>query len=249
MSLQPLPIQWTFDPAIVVGIILAGFAYVYFGRHLDEAGRPWFFWAGLGCFVVALVSPVDYVSDHYLLSVHMLQHILLTMVGPPLVLAGLPPAAGRALPRLLLNPWLTVTLFNVVLLAWHWPSLYNETLLNENLHILEHLMFMATAFLFWWPIVGPGRAGEGMSDLMKIGYLAFAGVPPTVLGMTMAIAPAALYTFYTSAPRLFGDVSVSLDQQLAGILMFGIGNLIYFVPISRIFMSMMEDPDTVPAGT
>jgi cytochrome c oxidase assembly factor CtaG len=110
-------------------------------------------------------------------------------------------------------------------------------------------MFMATAFLFWWPIVGPGRAGEGMSDLMKIGYLAFAGVPPTVLGMTMALAPTPLYSFYTTAPRLLGDVSVSLDQQLAGILMFGIGNLIYFVPISRIFMSMMEDPDTVPAGT
>src|SRR5258708_25465415 len=113
----------------------------------------------------------------------MVQHLLLAMVGAPLVLAGLPPAAGRALPRFLLNPWLTVTLFNVVLLAWHWPSLYNETLLNENLHILEHLMFMATAFLFWCPIVGPGRAGEAMSHLMKIVYRALSGRPPSVFGL------------------------------------------------------------------
>jgi cytochrome c oxidase assembly factor CtaG len=87
-----------------------------------------------------------------------------------------------------------------------------------------------------------------MSEVMKIGYLAFAGVPPTLLGMTMALAPNPLYGFYATAPRLFGDISVNLDQQLAGILMFGIGNLIYFVPISRIFMTMMEDPDRVPAG-
>src|SRR5258708_26320639 len=117
MNLQPLPIHWTFDASVVAGILLAGFAYTYFSRHLDEAGRPWFFWAGLACFIAALVSPIDYLSDHYLLSVHMLQHILLTMVGPPLVLAGLPPAAGPAPPTVLLHPVLTVTLFTLVLPA------------------------------------------------------------------------------------------------------------------------------------
>jgi putative membrane protein len=249
VNLQPLPLPFSFDPSIVIGIFLAAFAYLYFGRRLADRGRPWFFWAGLATFAVALVSPVDYASDHYLLSVHMLQHILLTMVAPPLLLAGLPPAAGRVLPRFLLNPWLTVTLFNVVLLGWHWPSLYQQTLLNPNIHVLEHLMFMGTAFLFWWPIVGPARSGEGMSEMMKIGYLAFAGVPPTLLGMTMALAPNPLYSFYVTSPRLFSDISVNLDQQLAGILMFGIGNLIYFVPISRIFMAMMEDPDRIPART
>jgi putative membrane protein len=249
LNVQPLPLPWTIDLSIIAGLILAGFAYTYFGRGLPEPGRPWFFWAGLAVFAVALVSPVDYAADHYLLSVHMLQHILLTMVGPPLVLAGLPSAARRALPRFLLNPWLTVTLFNVVLIGWHWPAFYDETLLNPNLHVLEHLMFMGTAVLFWWPIVGPAREGEGMSPLMKIGYLAFAGVPPTVVGMTMALAPSPLYSFYNSAPRLIDGVSAGLDQQIAGILMFGLGNLIYFVPISRIFLALMEDTDQLPAGT
>jgi putative membrane protein len=144
---------------------------------------------------------------------------------------------------------LTVTLFNIVLLSWHWPAFYDETLLNPNLHVLEHLMFMGAAVLFWWPIVGPARAGEGMSPLMKIGYLAFAGVPPTVVGMTMALAPSPLYSFYVAAPRLIDGVSAGLDQQIAGILMFGLGNLIYFVPSSRIFLGLMEDPDQLPEGT
>jgi putative membrane protein len=249
LNVQPLPLPWSFDLSIVAGVLLAGLAYTYFGRRLSDGGRPWFFWVGLVVFVVALISPVDYASDHYLLSVHMFQHILLTMVGPPLVLAGLPRAARRVLPSFLLNPWLTVTLFNVVLVGWHWPPLYQVTLLNPNLHVLEHLMFMGAAVLFWWPIVGPARAGEGMTPLMKIGYLAFAGVPPTVVGMTMALAPSPLYTFYNSSPRLIDGVSAGLDQQIAGILMFGLGNLIYFVPISRIFLALMDDPDQLPAGT
>jgi cytochrome c oxidase assembly factor CtaG len=248
VNLQPLPLPWTFDPSVIAGVILAGFAYAYFGRHVAVKGRPWLFWPGLACFVIALVTPLDYAADHYLLSAHMTQHILLTMVGPPLVLAGLPVAAGRVLPRFLLNPWLTVTVFNVVLIGWHWPAFYQETLLNENIHIIEHLMFMTTAFLFWWPIVGPAGKANPMSPLMKIGYLAIAGLPPTVVGMTLALAPVPLYAFYSTAPGLIGELSPVADQNLAGLLMFGLGNLIYFVPISRIFLRMMDDPERVPAG-
>ena len=176
----------------------------------------------------------------------MFQHILLTMVGPPLLLAGLPTSGGRYMPGFLVNPWAAVTVFNVTLVAWHLPTLYEATLYNEAVHILEHVMFMAAAFLFWWPVVGPGRFGAAMSPLMKIGYLAFAGVPPTVVGMTLAIA-GPLYQFYVDAPRLVGGISAALDQQLAGILMFGLGNLIYFVPISVLFFRIADEADIQPA--
>jgi putative membrane protein len=249
VHLQPVPLSWSFDPSILVGLLVAAGAYVYLVRSLrDDRGRPVLFWSGLACFAVALVSPLDSASDRYLLSAHMLQHILLTMVGPPLVLAGLPAAAGRRLPRFLLNPWLTVVTFNLVLISWHFPALYDATLRNPTLHILEHVMFMSTALLFWWPIVGPVREGE-VSPLMKIGYLAFAGVPPTVIGMILALAPAPLYDFYNLAPRLIGEVSAELDQQLAGILMFGLGNLIYFVPITVLFFRLADEPEGVPART
>jgi putative membrane protein len=247
VTFQPVPLGWTFDPLIVVGLVAAVAGFHYYRRgHPDDGGNSWLYHTGLVCFAVALVSPLDSAADRYLLSAHMIQHILITMVGPPLVLAGLPMGLGRRLPRFLLNPWLTVFLFNLVLIGWHFPALYDATLHNEALHILEHLMFMGTAFLFWWPIVGPVRMGE-MSPMMKIGYLAFAGVPPTVIGMTLAIAPAPLYEFYTLAPRLIGEVSAELDQQLAGVLMFGLGNLIYFVPISVIFFRIADEPEGLAA--
>jgi putative membrane protein len=132
------------------------------------------------------------------------------------------------------------------LIGWHFPTPYEATLHNPGLHIVEHLTFMATAFLFWWPIVGPVHEGR-VSPLMKIGYLAFAGVPPTVIGMILALAPTPLYQFYDLAPRLIGEVSAELDQQLAGILMFGLGNLIYFIPISVLFFRLADEPDGVPA--
>jgi cytochrome c oxidase assembly factor CtaG len=174
-----------------------------------------------------------------------LQHILITMVGPPLVLAGAPDVDW--LGRRRINPWLSVVVFNVMLMVWHLPTLYDATLREPNLHVLEHVLFIATAFLFWWPVVGPGSRGVArMSPLMKIGYLAFAGVPPTVVGFILALAPTPLYPFYGAAPRLLSDVSAALDQQLAGVLMFGLGNLIYFVPVSWLFFHL-EDREPATA--
>ncbi|HEV1998576.1 MAG TPA: cytochrome c oxidase assembly protein [Candidatus Dormibacteraeota bacterium] len=249
MGLQALPLPWNFDLVLLAGLATAAVAYLFLERQQDAPGRPRFFWLGLLCFFVALVTPVDYASDRYLLAAHMIQHILITMVGPPLVLAGLPLGTARYLPRFLGNPWLTVLLFNGVLLVWHIPALYQATLLNEDIHILEHLLLIGTAFLFWVPVVGPVAETRGQPPLMKIGYLALAGLPPTVIGMTLALAPFVIYPFYSVQPRLFADLSALVDQQLAGLLMFGLGNLIYFVPISVIFLRISEEPEAVQAGS
>ncbi|MEA2684211.1 MAG: putative rane protein [Chloroflexota bacterium] len=248
MGLQPLPLPWNLDPVLIAGLGVAAVAYLFINRDPAAPGRPWLFWLGYSAFFVALVTPLDAASDRYLLSAHMAQHILITMIGPPLVLAGLPVGVARYLPRFLGNPWLTVTLFNVVLMGWHIPALYQATLLNEDIHILEHLCFMATAFLFWVPVVGPVAETRGMSPLLKIGYLAYAGLPPTVVGMTMALLPIPLYPFYTAQPRLFADLGPVVDQQLAGLLMFGLGNLIYLVPISVIFLRMFDEPEAAAAA-
>ena len=252
MGLQPVPLPWNFNLVLLAGIAAAAAAYVLLRHREQDAGDPRLFWTGLACFLVALVSPVDAAADRYLLSAHMLQHILITMVGPPLVLAGLPSGLSRYLPRFLGNPWLTVTLFNAVLLVWHIPALYQATLLNEDVHILEHLLFMGTALIFWLPIVGPVARVRSMAPLMKIGYLAYAGIPPTVIGMTLGLAPFVMYPFYSAQPRLFAAVGALGDPQVAGMMMFGLGNLIYFVPISIIFLRLFDEPegdsDPVPQG-
>ena len=243
MGLVPLPLPWNLDLVQLGGFAVAAVAYLFLERDEEAPGKPRLFWLGYACFAVALISPLDAMSDRYLLSAHMIQHILITMVGPPLVLAGLPPGATRYMPRFLGNPWLTVTLFNVVLLVWHIPPLYQATLLNEDIHILEHLLFMSTAFLFWLPLVGPVAGARRMSPLMKIGYLAYAGITPTVIGFILIMLPAVLYPFYSQQPRILADLGALADQQLAGLLMFGLGNLIYFVPISLIFMRISDEPE------
>ena len=250
--MQPLPLPWAFAPSILVGILGAAGFYIAHARRVGvDSRRALFFWVGLGSFAVALVTPLDAAADRYLLSAHMAQHILLTMIGPPLLLAGLPEGFARRLPRFLVNPWLGVFLFNTALLVWHIPALYQATLYDENIHLLEHVLFITTAFVFWWPMVGPATAERPMSPLMKVGYLSLAAVPPTVIGVVMAFVPVELYPFYSAVPRLFPAVSPSLDQQLAGIQMFGLGNFIYFAVASWAFFQIAEDdgaPDPLPAG-
>ncbi len=113
---------------------------------------------------LALVSPLDELGDEYLFSAHMVQHLLITVVVPPLWLVGTPgwlvkiflqqPMTSQVL-RTLTKPPIAFFLFSVVFAGWHLPALYDLTLTNENIHILEHLMFMATAVLNWWPLLNP----------------------------------------------------------------------------------------------
>ncbi|MHB8507500.1 MAG: cytochrome c oxidase assembly protein [Candidatus Dormibacteria bacterium] len=248
--MNPLPLHWVLEPTIVLPMLAATLAFFLDQRSRPAApGRkPTLFALGMLAFVVALVTPLDFAADRYLLSAHMIQHILITMIGPALLLAALPDADPRGrwgrLPGFLVNPWTAVFLFNAVLLTWHLPALYQATLVNEGVHIFEHVTFVTTAAVFWWPITGPtARRGAGMAPLMKVGYLALAGIPPTVIGMVLAIAPNVLYPFYATAPRLFPSISAELDQQVAGILMFGLGNLIYFVPLTRNFLQLLDEQE------
>src|SRR5258708_3457491 len=126
-------LRWSLEPTIIGGILLAAGVYVWQvprSQLLSRTGG--LFWLGLLAFAVALLSPLDSAGDHYLLTAHMLQHMAITMIGPPLPLAGLP----RTVPlfrgvRWLINPWVGATTFNVVLLVWPLPSLYQATLTNE----------------------------------------------------------------------------------------------------------------------
>lgn len=257
--------DWSVDPTVLAGLAALCVLYaVACRRGLLGAGdevspwfgsprvRPWVFAVGVLTGLLALQSPIDTGGDRYLLSIHMVQHLLLMMVAPPLVLLGVvgmrPPAAEvaprlRALWTWITRPWQATLLFNAVLLVWHIPQLYNTTLTNDGLHIVEHLTFIAVGVVFWWPIIDPVRGPNTrvVGSFHKIAMLVIAGVPPTILGFIFALASSVFYSFYAAAPRLWG-ISPSADQQLAGVIMFGVGNLVYFVAISVIFLRLFESP-------
>jgi len=247
--------SWTWEPTVLAGTLALAAAYIWLirSRGRDASWSPLsrvYFAAGLLAMFVALASPIDTGGDRYLFSLHMLQHLLLAMVVPPLLLLGLP-AQWRAFDRVHVSPLAANVVFNVVLATWHLPFLYEATLRNQPVHVFEHLSFIAVGVLFWWPILVPTGRPKSMSVIGKIAYLGFAGVPPTILGLAFILSPAVLYPFYAAAPRVT-PLSPLDDQLVAGLVMFGLGNLIYFVAIWIIFFSLDDKRATAgdqPAAT
>lgn len=238
--------SWTWEPSVLAGVLALAGGYVW----LLRGGSPgsWssmariYFAAGLLTLFLALASPIDTGGDHYLFSLHMLQHLLLAMIVPPLLLLGLP-EVFHAFDRIRVSPLLASIVFNAVLAVWHLPTLYEATLRSQPLHVLEHMSFLAAGVLFWWPIMVPAGRRFAMSVIGKIAYLGFAGVPPTILGLAFILSPVVIYPFYAAAPRVT-PLSPLDDQLVAGLVMFGLGNLIYFAAIWIIFFRLDDKAAT-----
>ena len=232
---------WAWEPTVLAGTLALAAAYIWLIRRRGRVG-DWsplarlYFAAGLLVLFLALESPIDVGGDYYLFSLHMLQHLLLAMIVPPLLLLGLP-EQWRAFDRLRVSPLAANIIFNLVLAVWHLPFLYEATLRNQPVHIFEHLSFLAVGVLFWWPILVPQGRPHSLSVIGKIAYLGFAGVPPTILGLAFILSPAVIYPFYAAAPRVT-PLSPLDDQLVAGLIMFGLGNLIYFTAIWIIFFRL-----------
>ena len=242
---------WSWDPTVVAGTtaLAGGYAWLIRGRGRATTWSPparVYFAGGLLALFLALESPIDVGGDHYLFSLHMFQHVLLAMIVPPLLLLGLPDR-WRSLNHISVSPLAANIVFNLVLAVWHLPFLYEATLRSQPIHVLEHLSFLAAGVFFWWPILVPAGQRGAMSVIGKIAYLGFAGVPPTILGLAFILSPAVLYPFYAAAPRVT-PLSPLDDQLAAGLVMFGLGNLIYFVAIWVIFFRLDDKAATAGDG-
>ena len=180
----PVWLQWNFDSILVFGIALFTAAYFYalgplrrrygWAEAVDRGQVAWFV-AGTVVIFIALCSPLDTLGDDYLFSAHMIQHMLLAIVAPPLWLLGTPdwmlaPLFRRAsvlrVAKWLTNPIVAFGLFNANLWLWHVPALYDATLTNEQIHIFEHLTYIVFGVLLWWPILSPVRALPRISKSM-----------------------------------------------------------------------------------
>ena len=268
--------DWNWRPDVLLVLLPIGFIYARgWLRLLFRSGRAVKKWqlflylTGLVSVGVALLSPIDALAST-LLSMHMVQHLLLLMIAPLLLLLanplavflwGLPSGIRNKVGRLFspgclfrkvlwgltLMP-VTWPLYVVNLWTWHHPALYQMALRNGWAHDLQHLLFFSTAILFWWPITNPAPRLHGtISYGFRIVYLVAATLQNTLLGMAISIPERVLYPFYATGPRLRALAPID-DQALGGGIMWVSGHM-YLIPILVLVAKLLKQEEATVTGS
>jgi len=246
---------WSFDVEVWLPVLLAAWGYLVLVRSVDRAHpsnpvprrRVWAWMGGLAVLVVATQSVIG-AYDTTLFTVHMTQHVLLTMVAAPLLLLGAPvtlllraaspevrqdvilPVLHSRVVRVVSHPIVAWTQFAVIMWASHFTGLFDAALEDPVIHLLEHVLYLGSALLFWWPVVGVDPAPRRLSHPTRIGYL-LVGMPfSSFLGLAIFSATTVLYPHYATLSRSWGQSPLE-DQQWAGGIMWAIGDLVFLVAV------------------
>jgi putative membrane protein len=204
-------------------------------------------WLGMGIAVLALLTPMDLFGMNFLFTVHMTQHLLLSLVAPPLVIIGTPTWIFRHLfaarwskrsLKWLTHPFVASALFNGNIWLWHAPILLYLMMAQPGLHLLSSLLYLVTGLFFWWPLLSPlEEEGRALALGGKLAYLFFSDMPMMLLGAGLAFSPP-VYSM-PMGPQVSMPVPVG-DQQLGGLLMWiGGGLFLYVVVGSGLFLRWM----------
>lgn len=253
MNAQPaIFAAWQFDPVLIGGILTVALAYALATGPLRARlapGEPYrpataaMFYAALLLFFVVEGSPLHDLAERYLLSAHMVQHLLLSYVVARMLIVGVPRWLWRAMlthPRVLpvarvvLRPFVTFTVFSLFFALWHVPAIYQAALMDATLHHVEHLVFLFTSVMVWWPILSPLDELPRAPYLVRLAYLFTLPIAQMPVFAGITFHPDVVYPIYALAPRAFG-LSAMADQALAGAIMKVFGLIFFGLPFTRIF--------------
>jgi putative membrane protein len=237
-------VSWPFDWTVYLGLLVLYFGHAWLARRVGDARRQQTVYFLFGLFVVwlALETPIDTVSDEYLDSVHMVQHVLLAFVAPPLLLLGLSYEMAAILVRIPGLRWITEpiqaqAIGAVIMVAWHLPALYDATLHNDELHILEHLMFIGSGVVLYWPVLQTtsAHARWRMSPGATLVYILLATLPQDGVALVLIFSREPFYEFYATAPRLVEGFTALIDQTIAGAVLMVFGKVTLGIAAGVIF--------------
>jgi cytochrome c oxidase assembly factor CtaG len=259
-----LLLSWSFDPLIWLGLIAAVVAWTVAVRRVNALhpaspvprARTVAFLAGLAAIAFALQSGIER-YDTALFSVHMVQHVLLILVAAPLLALAapitlllrvsrpdvrrrwiLPLLHSRAL-KAITHPIVAWLLFAAVMWGTHFSPLFDLSLENPVVHDLEHVLFLVTALLFWWPAVALDPAPWRMPHPAR-GLYVFLQMPQnTFLAVVILYAASPLYPHYATLDRPWGPSALQ-DQQIAGGIMWLFGDLLFIAAIGAILAGWMR---------
>jgi putative membrane protein len=234
-----------------------------------EAWRAGSFLFGLLFIWIATASPLA-TLDHEMLTAHMVQHLLLMTLAPPLILLGMPrkplahglpqqllQAVGRSLrsepmqqlASVVTHPALCWFAAAGTLVVWHIPPMFMLGLQSQMWHLIEQLCFLATGFLFWWPVVRPSASTSKWPESSILLYLFLATLPCDILSGFLVFCDRVVYPVFSSSPHSFG-LSALEDQQCAGALMWTCVTLVYLVAgavfTARLLSPHQSDERSIP---
>ena len=257
----PQPVAWLSTPVVLGGLALAGAAYSRGWRVLHARNAIRFpprrlaaFLGGLAAIGVAIASPLDTAADRNL-AAHMVQHLVLLVVAPPLLLLGAPlvplmrglprafvravvrPIMGSSLPRWLTHPAVGLGAMFVVTWGWHVPAAFELALRSDAWHAIEHACFLGGGLLYWWHVVQPWPSRPRLQPWAVVPYLLLGDLQNTALGAVLTFADRIVYPSYAAAA---GPARALADQVTAGVIMWVPMSLAYLVPAAAITVRLLS---------
>ncbi|HUA12377.1 MAG TPA: cytochrome c oxidase assembly protein [Solirubrobacteraceae bacterium] len=265
--------SWSLSPLLWIGVVAAGTWYVMMLRRVRRLtgrrvgiGHWGFYFSGLGVIVLALGSPVNTIAVHWLLSVHMLQHTLLSDIAPPLVILGLrAPVLPLGMPRAALKlvahrgalgrfwgfatrPWVAIPLWCATLIFWSIPAVFEFATRHQLVHNVEHFTLFYTGYALWWLIITPLPSERRAPGFARLGYLGVSRLASAFICLPLAFMTKTIYPLYVSYPRGFG-ISAATDQHIAGGAMCLVEFVVFGVAAALVFIDALNREEKAQALT
>jgi putative membrane protein len=260
--------SWSFNPIVIVVLLAAAVIYARVYRRAERratSSKPgighWLpYGAGLLVIAIALLSPLDAIGDRYLLSAHMMQHVLLSDIAPALLVLGLRSPvlplglsreallavaprgrSGRVLSRLT-SPWVAVPMWAIATWVWAIPSVFDYAAQHSGIHALEHATLFYTGLAMWWLIIDPLPRARLRPNGQRLALLGFTRLASACVCLPLTWITTTQYSLYASAPRAYGLSAIN-DQHLAGAAMCFTEALVFGIAFASVFISILGRDD------
>ena len=261
---------WSFNPVVILGLLAAAVLYTRMYRRAGarsststtpNAGHWLPYAGGLLAVAVALLSPLDAIGDKYLLSAHMMQHVLLSDIAPALLVLGLRSPilplglsrrallavapggrSGRLLARLT-SPWLAIPLWALATWIWALPGAFDFAAQHSAVHAVEHATLFYTGLAMWWLIIDPLPRARLRPNGQRLALLGFTRLASAVVCLPLTWITTSEYSLYAGAPRAYGLSAIN-DQHLAGASMCFVEFLVFGIAFAAVFITMLGRDDS-----